>query len=317
MQCESRILVSVVITAFNAEEYLAETLQSVSAQTYSPLEIIVVDDGSSDGTADVVKGCPNAQYVYQKNSGQPSARNAGIRQASGKYIAFVDSDDLWLPEKIAKQVSALEHSGGAWCYCDCLHFENTPDQVLYRYSSLVQPHQGHVIEPLLLGNFIPSPTPMIRRDVLFTVGLWDDSCAIAEDWNMWLKIAAKFPIEYVDEPLAAYRRHSGNMLQGLSVEAILEGNLAVLESGFGHLPTSNPRLLARAHANLFFKIGLAYLKRGKAWEGRRMLSKALRSDPYQSRFYSFLAASLLPTGFVQALNKYRHFYCRIEKPITR
>ena len=318
MPPEDRILVSVVITAYNAEEYIAETLTSVCAQTYTPLEVILVDDGSSDDTAEIVKGrFPAVCYVHQPNSGQPSARNTGIRKALGKYVAFVDSDDLWLPQKIAKQVEKLERSALAWCYCDSLYFSGTFDNIMYRYSSLMRPHSGHAISQLLLGNFISSPTPIIRRDALFDVGLWDETRTMVEDWNMWLKVAARFPVGYVDEPLAAYRRHAGNMSGGWQLESLLRANLEVLDNALGYLPDSAPRLAARARANIYFKIGLAYLNTGKQRDGQRMISKALRNNPFQLRLYAYMLASLLPTRLVLSLNRWRHAYCRMAKPLSR
>lgn len=318
MSSQRTSLVSVVITAYNAEKHIAETLESVLAQTYSPLEVIVVDDGSSDGTANIVKErFSTVRYFYQPNAGQPVARNTGIKKAAGEYIAFVDSDDLWLPQKTEKQINKLEKSSAAWCYCDCLYFRDSLDHVLYRYSSLMRPHEGAVLQPLLLGNFVSSPTAIVRKDVLLDLGLWDETRAIAEDWNMWLKIASRFRVAYVEEPLAAYRSHATSMLGGASVTSVLEANLAVLENGLGYLPDDAPRLAARARANIYFKVGLTYLKRGQEQEGQRMIAEALRNDPLQWRLYGYRLASLLPARFVQTLNVCRHAYCRAVKPVSR
>ena len=309
------MLVSAVITAYNAEKYIDATLQSVRAQTYSPLEIIVVDDGSADGTADIVKGrFPDVQYIYQRNAGQPAARNAGIRHARGQFIAFVDSDDLWFPQKIARQIAWLDEHPAVWCYCDCLYFREDPQHSLYRYSAQVHPRSGRILESLLLGNFISSPTPMIRRDVLIEIGLWDESVAIGEDWNMWLKIAARYPIEYVDGALAAYRVHSDNMTTGSSVTNILESNLSVLARGLAHLPGHSHRFAEKARANIFFKVGLIYLKRGQEASGRRMIFRALRNDPLQPRFYAYQLASLMPPALVKAMNILRRRYFQVIKP---
>ena len=309
------MLVSVVITAYNAEKHIGETLRSVCAQTYKPIEIVVADDGSTDGTADIIKtDFPEVRYIYQPNAGQPAARNAGIRHARGEFIAFVDSDDLWFPQKIARQVERLNQSNATWCYCDCIHFFETPDHDLYRYSAIAHPSSGMILEPLLLGNFIASPTPVIRRNALLDIGLWDEAVIICEDWNTWLKLAARFAVEYVDEPLAAYRVHAEGMSKVWLTPKILESHLSVLSNALSQLQGSNARIANAARANIYFKVGLSYLKRGEQSAGRRMLFRALLEDPLQLRFYVYQSISLLPTPFVRAANVLRHRYFRALKP---
>src|SRR5687767_9423339 len=131
-------VVSVVITAFNAADTISETLESVLGQSYQALEVIVVDDGSTDATAAIVQTqFPSVRLVRQSNSGQPAARNAGVLASRGEIIAFVDSDDLWHVDKLRHQTELLlQHPEAYWCYCDCVHFEETPDRPLYRTSQL-------------------------------------------------------------------------------------------------------------------------------------------------------------------------------------
>ncbi len=311
------MLVSVVITAYNAEKYIGETLRSVFAQTYKPIEIVVADDGSTDGTAHIIKtDFPDVRYIYQPNAGQPAARNAGIRHARGEFIAFVDSDDLWFPQKIARQVERLSQSNAAWCYCDCIHFLETPDHILYRYSAITRPSSGMILEPLLLGNFIASPTPMIRRDALLEIGLWDEAVIICEDWNTWLKLATRFAVEYVDEPLAAYRVRAQSMSKVWLLPKILESHLSVLSSALRQLQVRNSGIANRARANIYFMVGLGYLKRGDRSAGRRMLFRALLKDPLQLRLYVYLSISWLPPSFVSAANVWRHRYFRAAKPMS-
>ena len=312
------MLVSAVITAFNAEKHIFETLTSVCGQSYKPMEVIVVDDGSTDGTADIVRThFPSVRYIYQANAGQPAARNTGIRCSGGEYIAFIDSDDLWFPDKIARQISQLTETKTAWCYCDCVYFLETPEHTLYRFSAQVRPRQGQALEPLLLGNFICSPTPVVRQDLLIDAGLWDEGVLIAEDWNMWLRLAARFPVAYVDEPLAAYRVHANSMMRTASIPQLLEANLAVLSNGLklSHKGTDR-RFIAKTHANIYFKVGLTYLKNGKENTGRRMIFKALQNDPTQYRFYFYQITSLFPSSFVRTANRLRHWFFRVAKPIS-
>ena len=161
-------LVSVIITAYNSAALITDTLQSVYGQTYDNIEVIVADDGSTDNTKALIEEkFPRTKYYWKPNGGQPSARNLGISYASGELIAFVDSDDLWAPEKIARQVDEfLKAPDLMWCYSDCLDFEGAPSNVTGRFSSMSQPHDGEILEPLFIHNFIPSPTIMLRRSVV-------------------------------------------------------------------------------------------------------------------------------------------------------
>ena len=170
-----------------------ETLRSVESQVYERREVILVDDGSTDSTATLVRErFPDVRYVYQPNRGQPAARNTGIRNAVGDWIAFVDSDDLWRPDKLDFQVALLDQKKNYfWCYSDAAYFDHSPENPLYRLSQVVRPESGRVLAPLFLGNFICSSSPIIHRRVFEDVGMWDEDVRLCEDWNMWLRVAAK------------------------------------------------------------------------------------------------------------------------------
>ena len=124
-------LVSVIIPAYNAQKYIREALDSVLAQTYSSFEIIVVEDSSTDDTAKIIKSYidPRVKFVHQEKKGQTAARDEGMRRASGKYLAFLDADDVYLPQKLERQVGYMEaHPECGLCYCDLYHFfADTPD----------------------------------------------------------------------------------------------------------------------------------------------------------------------------------------------
>ena len=301
-------LVSVIITAYNAERYIAETLESVFAQTYSNFEVIVADDGSTDGTRELVQTrFASVHYLCQPNAGQASARNLGLRHARGDLIAFVDSDDLWLPEKLTKQVRLfVEDPALAWSYTDCYTFIDRADNITGRLSRIAKPHEGHILPALFLGNFIPSPTVMIRKRVFDTVGLWDERAIRAEDWSMWLPIAAHFSIRYLDEPLALYRRHRDSKIAKTHPQEYLDAHLQVLRNALESNPDQLRPLWRPALANLYFKIGLGFLKRGMNNPGRLCLVRAIWYNPRKLLWYGFLGAALLPTRIILRLNLLRH-----------
>ncbi|HYL72966.1 MAG TPA: glycosyltransferase [Bryobacteraceae bacterium] len=286
-----------MLAAYNAERHIAETLESIRSQIYGDLEVIVVDDGSTDCTAELVAKHPEIRYLRQPNRGQPAARNTGIRAALGDYIAFVDADDLWLPSKLEKQASYLaRHPEAAWVYSDAIAFDSKTGRTICRVGGRIKLHEGSVLRPLLLGCFIPSPTPVIRRDVLEEAGLFDESDErrIGEDWNMWLRIAEKYPVAFINEPLALVRVHDENMTRTTNVHQAYECKRTIVEDAV----TRNPELLGsvkpRAMAAIAVAAGLRLLRSGEASAARRMFASALMETPWNLRAYCYFGAACLP-----------------------
>jgi len=164
--------VSVVIPAYNAERYIGETLESVLAQTYRDFEVVVVDDGSTDGTREIVRGYGEpVRLVEQPNSGPAAARNRGVREARGEFIAFIDADDLWLPEKLALQVPLFddEEVGLVSCRVQLVDGSGRPHPTYEREKV-----SGWAFEKLLEGNFIGTSTVVARREALEGAGLFPE-----------------------------------------------------------------------------------------------------------------------------------------------
>ncbi|MBI4059635.1 glycosyltransferase [Candidatus Giovannonibacteria bacterium] len=224
-------LVSIVIPAYNAEKYIKEAVDSALAQTYENVEVVVVDDGSTDGTKNVLESYVRdgkIKYVYQKNAGLAGARNTGIRTARGEYIAFLDADDLFLPEKVTEQVKVLEeHPDYDVCYSDLTHFTDGQQRKFfhhrYHYPS------GNLFEPLLHKQFINPLAVFARRSVFEKYGFFDETLRRSEDWDLWLRWAhAGVKFFYLDKPLAYYRVQStGNLSSVESEPAMKEKNLFV------------------------------------------------------------------------------------------
>ncbi len=198
--------ISVVVPAYNAERSIGETIESILNQTIPPTEVIVIDDGSLDGTAGVVRSFgARLKYERQENAGASAARNHGIALAKGEYIAFLDADDLWLPQKLEKQIALLERNPDLrWVYSDAFIFADGQPESTTRVGRHLKLWSGNVFEPLLLGNFIPSPTPVIHRAVFAQLNAFAQLTQ-CEDWEMWLRIAQYYPLGVVPEPLARYR----------------------------------------------------------------------------------------------------------------
>jgi hypothetical protein len=206
--------VSVVIPTFNRAGLIHEAIKSVLNQSYRDFELIVIDNGSTDDTAIVVKSFPDnrIRYFYQQNSGSPVLpRNKGIKQASGKYIAFLDSDDLWLPDKLAAQVELLEKNPAVPLVFSDAYIINEQGATINRFSSLFRQFQGRVFKQLLRVNFIPNLTVMIRRDKALEYGCLDQRYKICHDLDLYLKVANEHEILRIDKPLAKLRLHQNNL----------------------------------------------------------------------------------------------------------
>ena len=212
-------LVSVVIPTYNRAPIVCDALESVRRQTYRPIEVIVVDDGSTDGTEALTRDWQAkhatedgfiSRYVSQKNQGGNVARNRGIAQCTGDYVAFLDSDDCWLPEKLAKQMRVLltnDDDMGA-VYCGLCHVELATGEVLETPRRSFP--TGRLLDQLLVRDVTaPTSAYLIRRGVFRHVGIFDTELQARQDWDMWIRIASKYRIGAVPEALVEYREHSG------------------------------------------------------------------------------------------------------------
>lgn len=291
--------VSVVIPTYNRADLIAETLESVLSQTYQAFEIIVVDDGSTDHTTKVLESyClnPKIRVLVQANGGTASARNSGLRVATGDYICFLDSDDLWLPTMLETQVDVVERTGTVWSFSDVEWFQPEASGVLGLSSKLGIPaHAGYVAHSLIMGNFIPSPSVIVQRSVVCELGGYDVTCVAAEDWELWLRIAAKHPIEYVQRPLARYRVHSQSKTAAAVDDIFLayDRYVEVVTKAVKAAPSVYARDEKRAVATGLIRMGRALANIGRLEEARTMFVRAARTDPGYLAAYAFGLATML------------------------
>lgn len=197
----SEFKISVVIPTFNRAALLQRAIDSVLAQSYPVAEVIVIDDGSTDGTRQLVTSIPQhrIQYTYQDNQGVSCARNTGIKQATGNWIALLDSDDEWLPNKLETQIRALRdnpHYG--FCHTNELWVRNGK-----RVNPMIKHEKngGYIFEKCLPLCVISPSSVLIEKSVFEETGLFDESLPACEDYDLWLRYCATKPVLYVDEPL--------------------------------------------------------------------------------------------------------------------
>lgn len=207
--------------AYNAGPFIAESIQSVLSQDYVNIELIVVDDGSSDGTPCVAERFgERVNVLRQKNAGPAAARNRGIAAAKGEFIAFLDADDIWLPGKITMQVKYLQDHpdvgvvfGGfsRWYAQADGSFATPPPPInLDTPLKLVPAHTGWIYKDILLDSVICIITAMVRRSVIDTVGAFDESLVTGEDYDFWLRVSHQFRAAEIDRTLAYYRINSSS-----------------------------------------------------------------------------------------------------------
>lgn len=234
------VRVSIVIPAFNAGRYIEETICSVQAQSFKDWELIVVDDGSTDDTASVVKalmGDGRIRYHYQSNAGVAAARNKGIGMSKGAYIALLDADDVWLPEKLSKMMAVFQ-SETDLCV---LHTDmDVIDGQSQPTGGILTGREGHLLKYYLLWDGVCVPCPasnlVMKREVFDTVGGFDPQFSTAADQDFMFRVSARYHIRRLPEILFRYRVHGSNMHQ----------NIPLMEHD--HL-----RVYRKAHANGLFE----------------------------------------------------------------
>lgn len=207
-------MISVIIPTFNYAEFISDAIDSVLAQTFKDFEIIVVDDGSTDNTKDILnKYSDNIKYYYQDNKGPASARNLGIKNASGSYICFLDSDDIFMPNKLKLQIDtfhSISKQNTALLYSNFTSVNKRLDISIQHYKC--PKFQSHKIafDYLIKNNFINTSTVMIKRDFLCDVDLFDEKLKYLEDYDLWLKLGSKYEFFHIRNFLVKTRSHNKN-----------------------------------------------------------------------------------------------------------
>jgi len=284
---------TVIITSFNYAEYLRQAIDSVLAQTDTDFELLIVDDGSTDESAAYAGAYldPRIQVVVQPHRGTGAARNAGLRAARGRYIAFLDADDVWVPEKLAMQSELLDRRADIGLVYACFGVIDADRRMLSSGRSFfgAKP-SGAIFRHLLTGNVIGTPSTIcFRRDMVADGQLaFDETGAYSEDWHFYLRTALGTRIHYLPRTLAYHRQHSRNM--GGHVPTVMkeilhtgrfglelaQERLEVTESELQHLER---RVLAYAEAIA----GREYLKAGNWALARAHAARSLMHQPWNMR----------------------------------
>ncbi|MGB3535687.1 MAG: glycosyltransferase [Microcoleaceae cyanobacterium] len=286
-------LISVIIPVYNGENTIRETIQSVLDQTFSNFELLIINDGSTDNTLEAVSSIEDTriQVFSYPNAGQGASRNRGLTQARGEYVSFIDADDLWVTDKLADQLTALQlnsEAAVAYSWTDYIDesgqfFSHAPQRF----------YQGNVFSRLLLSDFIGSGSnPLIRTSAIVELDGFDQSLPPAEDWDMWLRLAARYPFVVVPKAQILYRvsPHSSSF-NVLKMEA---ASLRVIERAITQSPQSIDHLKSVCFANRYKYLTWKTLEglpaRKNSLIAARFLFNAIRYDFSLMKTRTFIKA---------------------------
>ncbi|UWR25829.1 glycosyltransferase [Sulfitobacter sp. S223] len=276
---DTKSLVSVIIPCRDRQATIAEAVQSVLSQDYTPLEVIVIDDGSRDGTLDVLAAMSDPRLVVLDNKGSqgPSgARNYGVKQAHGDWIAFQDSDDVWLPERLSRQMDRLKQSNHIAGFCAMVIKADTAPQspATGRVPKhTIGPLSENMLPALLRGSFISTQMLILRRDIFDELGGFDEDFPALVDWELMLRVSKRGTIDFLDEELVIQRMSDNSVTRSvekrsLAQRLVMRKHKALFEQ--------DPPANAQHHRRI--SGGLRAL--GDYTDARRHAVRALRAQPF-------------------------------------
>jgi glycosyltransferase involved in cell wall biosynthesis len=298
----TRPRVSVIIPAYNAARTIDQTLDSVLSQTFQDFEVVVVDDGSTDDTPAVLaRRRPQARVLTKVNEGRPAAaRNLGVRASCGEYVAFVDADDTWHPDKLARQVAMLDHN-------PTVGLVYTADATINARGDIMSVNpcppgaRGQIYDLLRVHNVMVGSSVVIRRAAFDQAGGFDETLTSIENWDLWIRISRRWTIECVDEPLTFYRMHEGNrsssaQLRRQNIFRVLEKHHAGAERS-----TAGRRIRREAYFHAYFNVlGQGYFSRREMGPARWALLRAAALKPRWRVLRLLLLTLLGQRGFALA-----------------
>lgn len=280
--------VTVIIPTLNRKALLLEALESAFAQTYRDYDILVIDDGSTDGTHDALSSYGDRlRYVRKNNGGEASARNRGILEAGTAYIAFLDSDDLWDPTFLETTITHLEKNPTLGLVSTgCVFFPDEKRRPRIRKRLL----QGDLFPLLFYRNFITASAVVVKSDCFRQVGLFNESLELGVDYDMWLRIAKAYPIAFLNRSLCRWRRHDGNISA-----TELRHRQCVLQVVSAHFDSARIPETTYRHrrSRLLASMGRAHVTLGNIEQAKSCFSEAVALTPWAPRIWQDLCKIVL------------------------
>ena len=299
--------VSVIINCYNEAKHLPETLDSVFAQTFQDWEIIFWDNASTDGSSEIASSYGDRVRRFRSDTMVPlgRARKLAYDQSCGKYVAILDADDIWLPQKLERQVQLFESEPGlGMTYCDATYFDDDGDRL--RLFALTRPHRGHVFGQLIAKNFIFSSSMMFSREALHYLGrAFDDRFSRAQDYDLSLRMAYHYPVDYIDAPLLRWRMSEPEdkpwKKSLVSRAEEVQSSLEALLDSYPDIRNNYQTELRSFYKNLDYGLGVVAWRNENRHEARSYLYRHLSDKKFAlvylctflmscDRFYAFRVA---------------------------
>jgi glycosyltransferase involved in cell wall biosynthesis len=301
--------VSVIIPCYNVEGYLQRALDSVYAQTFTDIEVIAVDDGSSDGTFRILEAnSGRCKVISQAHAGAAAARNRAIEMSDSPYIAFLDADDEWLPHKLERQIEFLAEHPELGLVCSLCSMGERYSGARTIITGQDPAESDRSFRSLVQDCFVFTPTVVVRRLCLEQIGYFNESLSVSEDYNLWLRIAAGWPIARLPEILAITHERPGSLSASVSPELRLRNGISALEdveANCSDLLPGEVRALRRALSERNYFYGSYLLSSGEKSASRRRLVTAYRQRLSNWRSLAKLGLSFLPARLSRSLLEFR------------
>lgn len=311
----SKPKISVIIPTYNYGEYVSEALDSVLAQTYKDYEIIVIDDGSTDNTKDIVgkyieNSIGNIKYIYQENKGVSNARNTGIKNARGEYIAFLDADDIWFPDKLELQMDLFEKNpelGLVFCNTFSFNEHSSSKKTGFQLNPAGEP--AKILQSLVIRNRISTNTVIVKKRYFDKTGLFDEDLRFGEDYDMWLRIAKYYKVDYLNTVLTKYRLHVNNLskINKEKEERVIIDMIKIRKRALQENPeifkNMNSRTSNECYYQLYLNLANFYLSFGINDKARRNILQYIRFYPYNLTPYLLFLISFMPAGITKLVWK--------------
>lgn len=288
--------ISVILPTYNRSILLQQAIESILEQSYTDYEIIVIDDGSTDDTVSVLNQLVEDIKVIkqpQLGFGGSFARNAGIELADGDLIAFLDSDDEWLPGKLEKQIAFMDAQPGlSWSYTDAEVYDADTGEFKYFRGKKQTLCNGEILERLFLSNFIQTSTVVVKRSVFEDVGpFWPTPKGT--DWDMWLRISERYAIGLLPDVLCRYHTHKKTVTQNLSGQEAYSASLKLVDRALKRDSGRLAPLRNRAVARIAMESGMQLASSGHLGQARQMFARAARHTPTNVRLHFYWLATFL------------------------
>jgi len=297
--------VSVIIPTYNRAHLVGRAIQSVLNQTYKDFELIIIDDGSTDNTENIIKEFQKkdkrTKYIkHNKNKGGSAARNTGIKAAKGEYIAFQDSDCEWLPEKLGKQIKIFKRASPeiGVVYTGSKVIKN--NKKFYAPSSKIKKKEGNIYKALLEGNFISTGTAVVVTEYLKKVGMFDERLPRFQDWELWIRLSKYYRFKFINEPLYInYRQTAGNISNDQN--ALIVAQKLILEKHLGEFKEQGKKFLSKK----YFSLGNLLCQNGEMSRGREYILKAIRIYSFSIKYFCALFFSMFNSKIYNRLLRIR------------